>query len=257
MKALDRVFPWKIFGAELLGTALLVAVGLSIVIFDFGHGSPLVQWLPGAMWRRLITGFFFGTTGMAITLSPLGKESGAHINPIVTLGFWMMGRLKTRHALGYVLSQLIGAIVGAAPLLAWGAIGRSVAYGATAPGPGYGVLAALLGEAVASFVLIFGVFFFLRHKTLRALTPALFPPLYAVMVWLEAPISGTSTNPARSLGPAVISGDWKGWWIYWAGPLIGTVIAVAIHRWAGRRWLDIAVAKIHHFEHDPYGVFHF
>lgn len=255
MKALDRAFPWKLFGAELIGTALLVAVGLSIVIFDFGRDSPLAWWLPNASFRRLMTGFFFGATGMAIALSPLGKESGAHINSVVTLGFWMMGRLKARYVLGYVLSQLLGAVLGAAPLLAWGPMGRSVAYGATVPGTGYGTALALLGEAMTTFALVFGLFFFLRHRSLRAFAPALFPPLYAIMVWLEAPLSGTSTNPARSLGPAVISGNWTGWWIYWVGPLIGTLLAVAVHRFAGRHWLEIAVAKIYHFEHDPYGVF--
>lgn len=250
-------FPWKLLSAECVGTALLVAVGLSIVILDFGRGSPLAQWLPNAADRRLITGFFFGTTGMVIALSPLGKESGAHINPAVTLAFWMTGRLKARHAAGYVLSQLAGAIGGAVPLLAWGAMGRSVAYGATVPGPGYGPAWALFGEAITTFALVFGLFFFLRHRPLRAFAPLIFPPLYAVMVWLEAPISGTSTNPARSLGPAVISANWHGWWVYWVGPLIGTLSAIAVHRWAGRSSFDIAVAKIHHFEHDPYGVFRY
>ncbi|MDE2184948.1 MAG: aquaporin, partial [Alphaproteobacteria bacterium] len=245
-----------VFGAELIGTALLVAVGLSIVILDFGQGSPVVRLLPGTAWRRLVTGFLFGTTGATIALSRIGKESGAHINPAVTVGFWLMGRMKLGHALGYVACQLVGAIVGAVPLLAWGAIGRSVAYGATVPGAGYGTVWALLGEAVTTFVLVFGLFFFLRHRSLKAFTPALFPPLYAIMVWLEAAVSGTSTNPARSLGPAVIANVWHGWWVYWLGPLVGTLLAVAAHRWADRRWARIEVAKIHHFDHDPYRIFH-
>ena len=159
----------------------------------------MFKWLPGAAGRRFVTGLLFGTTGALIALSPLGKESGAHINPAVTLGFWLEGRLKTRHAVGYVISQLAGAIIGALPLLAWGAIGRSVAYGATVPGHTYGAWWALAGETATTFALVFGLFLFLRHRSLRAFTPALFPPLYAVMVWLEAPVSGTSTNPARSL----------------------------------------------------------
>ena len=253
----NRSFPSRVFGAELIGTALLVAVGLSIVILDFGQGSPVLTLLPGAPWRRMVTGFLFGTTGAAIALSPLGRESGAHINPVVTLAFWLMGRMRAGHALAYVACQLVGAIIGAVPLLAWGAMGRSVAYGATVPGAAYGVAWALLGEVVTTFALIFGLFFFLRHRSLRAYTPLLFPPLYAIMVWLEAAVSGTSTNPARSLAPAVIADEWHGWWIYWLGPLIGTLLAIAVHRRAGRRWLQIEVAKIHHFEHDPYGVFRY
>lgn len=244
-----------LYGAELIGTALLVAVGLSIVILAFGQGSPVIQFIPSAGWRRLITGALFGTTGALIALSPLGKESGAHINPAVTLGFWLMGKLKLRYVPGYVIAQLAGALAGAVPLMAWGAMGRSIDFGATLPGAAYGAGWALLGETATTFALIFGLFYFLQHRRLRNFTPALFPILYAVMVFVEANVSGTSTNPARSFGPAVISGNWHTWWVYWLGPLLGTLLAVAVYRVAGRRWPAIAVAKLHHFEHDRYGVF--
>ena len=256
MTGQDRKVPWKLFAAEAAGTAALLAVGLSVVIFDFGSGSPMMQLLPDPALRRLVTGFLFGTTGATIALSPLGKESGAHINPVVTLAFWLMGKLKARHALGYVAAQMVGAAVGSLPLIAWGAMGRSIAFGATTPGAAYGALWALAGETVTSFALIFALFVFLRHKRLKRFTPALFPPLYAVMVWLEAPISGTSTNPARSFGPSLISGVWNGWWVYWLGPLVGTLIAVALYHRVGWRREAITVAKIFHFEHDPHGVFH-
>ena len=256
MKRADRSIPWLLFGAELVGTMLLVVVGLSIVILAFGDGSPVVRLIPDAGGRRLIAGFLFGTTGALIALSPLGKESGAHINPVVTLAFWLTGKLGASHALGYGLSQFIGAVLGALPLMAWGEMGRSVAFGATLPGVAYGEMAALLGEVATTFALIVGLFLFLRHRRWRRFTPALFPVLYAVMVFAEAPISGTSTNPARSLGPAVISGAWHGWWIYWLGPLLGTLLGVAVLRLGGRHWLRIEVAKICHFGHDRYGVFH-
>jgi len=242
--------------AETVGTALLVAVGLSIVILDFGRGSPMVRLLPDDGARRALTGFLFGTTGALIALSPLGKASGAHINPAVTFAFWLMGRMQRCHALGYVLCQLSGALLGALPLLLWGAMGASTSYGATVPGRETGNGLALLGETATTFALIFGLFVFLRHRTLRQFTPALFPPLYAIMVWLEAPISGTSTNPARSLGPAAISGVWNGWWIYWLGPMAGTLLAVAAYRFAGWERHRIRVAKVFHFAHDPYGIFH-
>ncbi|MDR3526411.1 MAG: aquaporin [Rhizomicrobium sp.] len=247
-------FPWKAYLAELIGTALLISVGLSVVILDFGQSSPIIGFLADAGLRRLITGFLFGTTGALIAISPLGKESGAHINPVVTLGFWMMGCFKARQVPGYVISQLAGAVIGAVPLLAWGALGRSVEYGATVPG--YGDAWALIGEAVTTFALVFLLFYFLRHPRLKHITPALFPPLYAMMVWLEAPVSGTSTNPARSLGPAVIANDWHSWWIYWLGPLIGALLAVVVHRTNVVRLPWIEVAKIHHFKHDRYGLFH-
>ncbi len=112
--------PWQPILAELVGTAVLVLVGLSIVIVMFGAGSPAVRLVPDEGLRRLITGFLFGTTGALIALSPVGKESGAHINPVVTWGFWLMGKLDSRAALSYVLAQLVGATIGSLPLLGWG-----------------------------------------------------------------------------------------------------------------------------------------
>jgi len=111
------VLPWRIFVSELVGTALLVLVGLSLVILMFGDGSPIKEVLPSEGWRRLITGFLFGTTGALIALSPVGMRSGAHINPVVTLAFRLMGKLDLRTTLAYVSAQLLGAILGALPLL--------------------------------------------------------------------------------------------------------------------------------------------
>jgi aquaporin Z len=96
-------------------------------------------------------------------------------------------------------------------------------------------------------MLITGLCLFLGFRRLRPFTPALFPFLYSVMVYLEAPISGTSTNPARTFGPAVVSGVWQGWWIYLFGPLVGTVLALLLCIALRDR---IQVAKIYHFEHE-------
>src|SRR3974377_586645 len=93
--------PWRLFASEMVGTALLVLGGLSFVILMFGEGSPIAARVPGDGVRRAITGFLFGSTGALIALSPIGKESGAHINPAVTLGFWLMGKLDSRVAVGY------------------------------------------------------------------------------------------------------------------------------------------------------------
>ncbi len=250
-----RFLPWSLFVSELTGTAVLIAVGLSAVIFDFGHGSPMRHVLPDPGLRRLLTGFLFGSTGALIAVSPVGKASGAHINPSVPLGFWLMGKMRWRHALGYVVAQLAGAVLGALPLVVWGALGRSVQFGATVPGAGYGAGWAVLGETLTTLALITGLFFFVRHKAIRTFTPLLFPVLYAAMVLLEAPVSGTSTNPARSLGPAVLSGTWHDWWVYWVGPLLATLLGVALYRFTWLRKIEIEVAKLYHFEHDPHGVF--
>lgn len=247
---------WKLFVAEFVGTALLVAVGVSIVILDFGEGSPVVALLPDPAIRRLITGFMFGVVGASIAVSPLGKVSGAHINPVVFLAFWLKRKISGPHALGYVISQVAGGIVGAFPLLAWGRMGAGIDFGGTFPGNGFTPFQATVGEVVTTFGLIAGLFVFLGYRKIRCYTPLLFPFLYALMVYLEAPLSGTSTNPARSIGPSFVAGVWSGWWIYWIGPILGAFVALAAGElsWLGR--LEIEVAKIYHFRHDPHGMFH-
>ncbi len=238
-------FPWSLFVSELVGTALLVLAGLSFVILMFGDGSPLPRLLPDEAVRRAVTGFLFGTTGALIALSRVGRVSGAHINPAVSAGFWLMGRIGGETLFTYVAAQLAGAVLGALPLLAWGRIGRSVAFGATVPGAGYGPGAALAGEAATTFAMVTLLGVFLGFHRLRRFTPAIFPFLYSFMVWAEAPVSGTSTNPARTLGPALVSGQWDGWWIYWVGPLVGTFAATLAISFLAR---EIDVAKLYHFD---------
>ena len=245
--------PWRLFVSELIGTALLLLGGLSIVIFMFGDGSPMARAIPSVGLRQTITGFLFGCVGATIALSAVGKESGAHINPAVTFGFWLMRKIDARTAIGYLVAQLTGAILGTFPLLAWGSMGRSVAFGATLPGEGYPTLTVLMGEVVTTFALVVGLCVFIGFRRLRSFTPAMMPFLYGVMVPLEASLSGTSTNPARSFGPAVVSGEWEGWWIYWVGPLLGTLAAIAVCSSLAKR---IEVAKLYHFGHDRRRLFH-
>ena len=242
---------WRLWLAEFAGTALLVGVGLSAVIIDTSPSGPVAPLIgPGA--RLALTGFLFGAVGGGIAVSPVGKVSGAHLNPIVTLAFVLRRRMRPWLAAGYVAAQLTGAIVGAAALLAWGPAGTEVHLGATVPGRAYGPALAVAGETSTGAALIVGLLIFIGSRRLRAWTPLLFPPLHALMVYLEAPVSGTSTNPARSLGPAVIAGIWHGWWVYWAGPVLGALIGVALIRPA--RQLEVDIAKVYDFEHDRYGL---
>jgi aquaporin Z len=244
--------PWQVFLSELTGTAVLLLGGLSLVILAFGDGSPIAALVPSVKLRQTLTGFLFGCVGTAVALSPVGAVSGAHINPAVTFGFFLMGKLKARPAFGYVVAQLSGAILGCVPLLAWGDMGRSISFGASLPGPGYSTLAVLLGEVATTFGLVASLCVFLALRELRRFTPFMVPFLYAVMVPLEASISGTSTNPARSLGPAVVSLNYTGWWIYWVGPFLGTVLAILACSFLASR---IEVAKLYYFDVDRGGVF--
>jgi aquaporin Z len=243
----------RLFVSELVGTALLVAGGLSVVIVMFRDGSPIVRLLPNEWLRTTLSALLFGTIGSGIAVSRVGKESGAHINPAVTLGFWLMHKLDLRAAIGYVVAQLLGAWLGALPLLAWGRMGRSVAFGATIPGAGYSTAVVLTGEIVTTFGLVATLCVFLGFRHLRRYTPLVIPFLYAVMVPLEAHISVTSTNPARTFGPAMISGRWDEWWIYWIGPMVGMLIAVGVCSSFAKR---IEVAKLYHFESDRRRLFH-
>ncbi|MEO5997741.1 MAG: MIP/aquaporin family protein [Chitinophagaceae bacterium] len=215
--------------SEFIGTALLLLIGLSVVIFFWGEGSAMIHFIPNEWLRRAVTGFFFGVTGCLISLSPVGRISGAHINPVVSFAFWLRGKMKTKAMIGYIASQMLGAVTGSVFLLLWGEQGKSISYGNTVPGSG-GTIPAFYGELFTTAGLITVLFLFAGRKNLRHYTPYTIPFLYCVMVCLESPLSGCSTNPARSLGPAVISGAYTGFWLYWLAPVSGTLLVVVIFK---------------------------
>jgi len=212
--------------AEFLGTAILLVVGLSAVSVDFGAGSPVAAAIPSAVLRRLITGTVFAGGGAVVVYSVLGRISGGHLNPAVTLAFLRLGKIKSHLAVGYVFAQVAGAFAGAlAVRLMWGALAGSVDDGATVPGP-QGPLVALIAEALMTFALVSLVLQFMRSPSLAPYTPLAVSVLVAALVTLEAPISGTSLNPARTLGPALVAGVFTDIWVYVVGPLAGALAAV-------------------------------
>ncbi|NHA02420.1 hypothetical protein G7092_01360 [Mucilaginibacter sp. HC2] len=236
MKLNRKLF--RLFIAEFVGTALLLAIGLSAVILNWGKGSWTAALIPSVPYRRLLTGFLFGLTGCIISLSPVGKVSGAHINPAVSFAFWLRGKMKTKALVGYIISQMLGAVVGCLPLLLWHEQGRSVGYGITIPGKP-GVILAFCGEVATTAALVTVVFIFVGSKKLRNYTPFTMPFLFGFMVWAETALSGCSTNPARSFGPAVISGVYTGYWIYVIAPLTGAALTAAIFKHF----------RLHHYYH--------
>lgn len=235
----------KAYLSEFIGTALLVLVGLSAVIFINGKGSPIIKLIPDAGIRRAVSGFLFGTTGCLITISPVGKISGAHINPVVSIAFWLRKNMQFKNMLGFITAQMAGAALGCLPLLLWKNQGQSMDYGATIPSS---LNAAFIGEIWTTFVLIAVIIFFTTHNKIKNFTPFMMPVIYGVMVFVEAPLSGTSTNPARSFGPDIISNVWTGYWLYWIAPIIGTLIAVLVFRVGWLKHLKSDVAKLYHFE---------
>lgn len=244
---------WQAYAAEFVGTFLLIFLGLSVVIFDFSAASPMVTAVPDAFVRRLITGFLFGTVGALVAVGPMGRTSGAHLDPVLSWAFWCAGSLRAVDAAMYSVAQFLGALAGAALLVpVWGRFGAALGYGATAPAPHVAAWAPVAGEAGVTFALVGGILWFVGHPRLRRYTPALIPPLVALLVGFEAPLSDTSMNPARSLGPAVVGHELGVLWIYFLGPAVGAAIAALVAVRPDR----VHVAKIAHHEHDPLGRFH-
>ena len=225
---------WREYAAEFAGTFLLLAIGLSAVVVDFADGSPVPDWIPDGNLRRLITGIVFAGGATLIVYSRLGKRSGGHINPAVTVGFYRLCKMTGRSAVAYVGAQLGGALAGAAAVrLAWGSLAREVDVGTTTPGHG-GWVAALGAEIAMTFLLMTLILRFVDEPRLMPFTPAAAGALVAFLVFVEAPVSGTSLNPARSLGPAVLAGDYRDLWVYLVAPVSGVLLAVGLYRRARR-----------------------
>ena len=240
---------WKLFIAEAIGTALLVFFGISIVIFNLGEGSVVAKLIPTVIVRRVLTGFMFGAVGCLITISHVGRISGAHLNPSVTLAFWLRGKIKFDTMIGYVVSQLIGGIIGSIPLLLWGKQGESLQYGITLPGEA-GLMAAFIGEIIATACLIIYLYLFIGTKRLRNYTPYGIPFLFAFLTWAEAAYSGCSVNPARSLGPALIAGNFTDHWVYWIAPVVGVIIVSLFFRWRRiNRIYKMESARVSYHDH--------
>src|SRR5438874_1964766 len=179
--------------AELAGTAFFLFVGLTAVVWVFGTGSPVGSL--GAPVRRLIVGPIFAGAAAAVVLSPLGRRSGGHLNPAVSLAFYRLGKMRTRDLAWYAVAQMIGAVAGAGLVaLAWGSRGKSIHLGATQPGSG-GPWIAVVAELVCTFLLMSLILEFIDRPALMRFTPYAAAGLAAFLVLVEAPLSGTSLNP--------------------------------------------------------------
>jgi aquaporin Z len=176
-----------------------------VATFLWHPASPVQGYLPNDAVRRMLMGLAMGATIMAIVLSPWGKQSGAHFNPAVTFTFYRLGKVTLWDALFYCIAQLSGAVAGVAlaSLLLRGAPAHhAVRYAATLPGI-YGNGIAFVAELVISFLLMSAILFASNHQVLAPYTHYFAAILAAVYIAFESPLSGMSTNPARTFGPAV------------------------------------------------------
>ncbi|MBW4042831.1 MAG: aquaporin family protein [Acidobacteria bacterium] len=215
------------WAAEFLGTFAVLLVGLSAVCFDFGPASPL-HGLPTSL-RFLITGLVFAATGSLFAITPPGRRSGAHLNPVVTLTFWTQRKVHWHDLVGYVVAQFLGAIVGTVVVrVLWGRQAVAVHVGTTEPGPGVSAPDAVLLEAAMTAAVMLTILFMTSRAATARFTPLVLWLMIAVFVWQFAPFTGTSLNPARSLGPALVAPLLAHYWIYVVGPCLGGAVAAGV-----------------------------
>ena len=204
--------------AEALGTLFLVL---------FSVGAAAVNQQTGALGH----GGASAACGLVVLalIQALGPVSGAHLNPAVTLGFWAAGRFAGRRVLPYAAAQLLGALTGAAVLRLL--LPGSATLGATLPGAAVAAGAAVGVEAVLTCWLMLMILRVTQGAREQGLLAGLtIAGAVTLAVLVGGPLSGGSMNPARSLGPALVSGHLAGAWVYVVGPLAGALLAVAVHR---------------------------
>jgi len=238
---------WAEYLAEALGLGLFM---VSACVFGtlLGHpGSPAARAIPDGLARRLLMGLAMGLTAMALIYSPWGRRSGAHLNPATTLTFWRLGKVAGPDAGWYVLAQALGGVAGvlvAAAFLGAALADPSVRYVATVPGPG-GIPLAFLAEVVITFALMTVVLHVSNTARLAAYTGIFAGILVATYITFEAPVSGMSMNPARSLASALPAGVWDALWMYFLAPPIGMLLAAELY--VRRQGLArVFCAKLHH-----------
>jgi aquaporin Z len=224
------------FAVEFLGTAILVYVACGVATLMFGFKFAGASVAAGVV----ATALAFGLTLLALVYF-IGPVSGSHVNPAVTAGALLTGRIGLAEAGGYWAAQFAGGIVGA--LVLWGTFSASPFYSRTVTGlgaDGYGRLSMIrigVGGAFVLEVILTAIFVFIVLRvtsvTANAATAAIAIGLTLTVVHLVGiPVTGTSVNPARSLGPALVVGGTalSQVWLFIVAPLIGGVLAAGLHR---------------------------
>jgi len=197
--------------------------------------------------RLALNGLAMGLTAIGIIYSPWGARSGAHMNPAVTWTFFRLGKVRSWDALFYPIFQTLGGIAGV--LLVKFALGRiftesPVSYVVTVPGKG-GVAAAFLAEMAIACGMMLMVLFMTNTPRLARFTGLFGGTLVFLYITFEAPFSGMSINPARTVASALPSGVWRAAWIYFVAPIGGMLLAVELYQ-ALKRGARVGCAKWNH-----------
>ena len=220
--------------AEAIGTFFLVLIGPGAVMVDaFSHG--------GVGHVGIALAFAFVVIAIVFAL---GHLSGAHINPAVTIGFWSVGRFPARGVVPYILAQCVGA-VGASALLG-STLGPVGSMGATLPAISLG--ATFVIEWLLSFVLMLVIMAVATDERVAdGFAPLAVGLTVGFCALFAGPLTGASMNPARSLGPALVGGLWRGHWVYWAAPITGMLVAA-------RAYELLRPASVQHHKGEVVGV---
>ncbi|MGO9077770.1 MAG: MIP/aquaporin family protein [Streptosporangiaceae bacterium] len=206
--------------SELLGTFLLVLVAAGGGMVNARFGGHVIGGAAQVVAPALMV--------MAIILF-MGAVSGAHLNPAVSLAFALRGDFPWKRLPAYIVAQFAGSVL--AVLLLWALIGRHGSAGQTLPGPGISAGTAFAWEALLTAGLVSVILGTASGAQQLGPIAAIGVGSYIALAGLwGAPVSGASMNPARSLGPALVLGNWTAWWAYLAGPVAGGLIAVGFAR---------------------------
>jgi len=221
---------WRPCIAELIGTFALVFIGAGAVCAD----SYLIN-VQGAFGGIGLLGIALAHgLVLAIAVSATGHISGGHINPAVTAGFLVTGRITRTLGVFYMLSQLVGAIIASLllkaifPESAW----QPVNLGTPALGVDTSYWDGVLLELILTFFLVFTVFAVaVDERAPKNIYGFAIGLVLTFDILAGGPISGAAMNPARALGPALVSGFWDNHLVYWLGPLLGGMAAALIYNY--------------------------
>jgi MIP family channel proteins len=204
------------FLAELVGTFAFVLVGAGCLIAVRGGQKDLVA-------IALAHGL-----ALAVAVSATAHISGGHINPAVTVGAWVARRIHGGAALLYIIAQLLGSFIAAGILLLLLPGLRN--YGTPKILSGITFWPAVLTEAALTFLLVFAFFAtVVDPKAPRGVGGFAVGAAMAAGILVGGPLTGAALNPARVLGPAIVSNYWAGHGVYWLGPLVGGILAGALY----------------------------
>ena len=229
-----------------LGVFMISAALCTIALYH--PASPISDAFPDEFMRRALIGMAMGLTAIGIIYSPWGKQSGAHINPAVTLMFLYLRKIAPWDAFFYMVAQLAGGVLGVAviALMANELLTHpTVNYVVTIPGPA-GIWAACVAEFAISFLLALIVLFCSNRTSLARFTGVFAGLSVAIFITVEAPLSGMSMNPARTIASGLIPGVWNSLWVYLFVPPLAMLLSAAAYTSLGHR---VMCAKLHHQNH--------